>query len=373
MPLNLLSFFVGVFLLLILLLIALNYKKGQKLNFFFLILIAGAGLKRFFYGIEVFSVPGDFKYPIDDNIIFPFFKFLAYFLFFDNLISGIISLKKVAFHLLFPILFAVTQSFFPLPFEQVQLIFLIFSTTYIGLAARSMWKLSLVRKDIKAIIHYNSIKKWAFLVFGVFVLIFIFSNYFFIEDSTEILADKFEKFYALASILWLLLIIYLFYNPILLYGDKVLIEKLNNSKAEEIVVWRNSRLTVTLKNDLLLEKKVNVPEIIFSIKRFEEKTLQNFELLPSLKEFAFNLSYPQSHLKFVFNYYSFCTFSEYQTVLKIKYAILQIKSGYLDTKTLDSLATRCHFTNRSTFYKNFKKYTGLSPTEYQSALFVPSL
>jgi AraC-like DNA-binding protein len=48
-------------------------------------------------------------------------------------------------------------------------------------------------------------------------------------------------------------------------------------------------------------------------------------------------------------------------------AMKLIQSGYLDTHTIDSLAIKCLFTNRSTFYKNFKKQTGFSPTEYQIA------
>jgi AraC-like DNA-binding protein len=119
-----------------------------------------------------------------------------------------------------------------------------------------------------------------------------------------------------------------------------------------------------------VERKVKpkVEAIIFAIKKFEEELLEEFEELPSLKELAFKLDYPQSHLKYVFTYYSFCTFGEYQNNLKIKFALKLIKAGYLDNHTIDSLATRCLFTNRITFYRNFKKWVGYTTSEYQSQL-----
>ncbi|MFM2250324.1 MAG: hypothetical protein RLZZ358_1251, partial [Bacteroidota bacterium] len=100
--------------------------------------------------------------------------------------------------------------------------------------------------------------------------------------------------------------------------------------------------------------------------------LEEFVVLPSLKELAFKLDYPQSHLKYVFNYYSFCSFSEYQNNLKIKYALKLIKAGYLDTRTIDSLATRCLFANRRTFYRNFNKWVGFTPTEYLAQISSPT-
>jgi AraC-like DNA-binding protein len=74
----------------------------------------------------------------------------------------------------------------------------------------------------------------------------------------------------------------------------------------------------------------------------------------------------------VFTYYSFCTFGEYQNNLKIKFALKLIKEGYLDTRTIDSLAARCLFANKRTFYRNFKKWVGYTPSEYQAQLGLPT-
>jgi AraC-like DNA-binding protein len=179
---------------------------------------------------------------------------------------------------------------------------------------------------------------------------------------------KFPQFYAASSVLWLLFVVYILINPLLLHGEQLLLQKLNSFKKEEVVVWRNSKQEPTDLEDLEVEKKVKEKEIVFAIKKNEKELLENFVLLPSLKEFAFQLNYPQSHIKYVFKYYAYCSFSEYQNILKIKYALKLIKSGYLDTLTIDSLSLGCLFTHRSTFYKTFKKLTGYTPTEYQLAL-----
>jgi AraC-like DNA-binding protein len=118
-----------------------------------------------------------------------------------------------------------------------------------------------------------------------------------------------------------------------------------------------------------VEKKVTdkVDKLIFEIKKLEEELLEKFVELPSLKELAFKLNCPQSHLKYVFKYHAYCSYSEYQTILKLKYALKLIKSGYLDIHTIDSLAASCLFSHRSTFYFSFKKWTGYTPLEYQAS------
>jgi AraC-like DNA-binding protein len=196
----------------------------------------------------------------------------------------------------------------------------------------------------------------------------------FLTNPQQTGSGHFDQFYMISSWGLLFLIIYIFRNPVILYGEQLLLKNLTNTSKEEVVAWRSIKLEPTEQEDLDVEKKVKhkVEAIIFAIKKFEEELLEEFVELPSLKELAFKLDYPQSHLKYVFNYYSFCTFGEYQNNLKIKFALKLIKAGYLDTRTIDSLATRCLFANKRTFYRNFKKWVGYTPSEYQSQLSSPA-
>uniref|UniRef100_UPI0040483678 helix-turn-helix domain-containing protein n=1 Tax=Algoriphagus sp. TaxID=1872435 RepID=UPI0040483678 len=199
-------------------------------------------------------------------------------------------------------------------------------------------------------------------------------NYAVISSPLENLNGHLVQFYNVTFFVWIFFIFYILRNPVILYGEQLLLKNLKNTKPEEIAAWRSSKLEPTELEDLDLEKKVKskVDEIIYAIKKYEEKLLEEFVEVPTLKQLAYELDYPQSHLKYVFNYYSFCTFSEYQNNLKIKYALKLIKAGYLDTRTIDSLASRCLFANRRTFYRNFNKWVGFTPTEYQAQISSPT-
>lgn len=370
MVFDLLSFFVGFLLLLLLLLVLINYKKGQKLNLLFLVIIAVAGLQRFLHGLEVFGLLGTLPNPLAGNLIFPFFKFVAFFLFFDNLLSSSTSLKKVILHLLFPLLVLGVSSVTNLSSTIIDVLFLVFSTVYWSLSVVLIWKKLINRKNVKEIIYFQAIKLSAIFLLGILTFSYFLANYLFFSNSEETFEYMFRTFNSVSSVLWFFVILFIFKNPLFLYGEQLLLEKINGFKKIEVAIWRSSKVESTAKEDLEVEKKVKgrVEEIIYAINTNEEALFENFASLPTLKEFAFKLNCPQSHIKYVFNYYSYGSYGDYQTILKVKYALKLIKSAYLDTHTIDSLSSTCLFTHRSTFYKKFKKLTGYTPTEYQSAL-----
>jgi len=366
----LLSFFVGFALLLLVFFVLINNQKDRKLNVYFLIVLAVAGAQRFLQGVEAFGLIASFKNPFVGNFMYQFFMFVVVYLFFDNLLLKITPLKKVILHLVFTTLFSGVSILFNLDFRFVQVVFFLFSSLYVGLPALLIWKYVYRRKNYKELLHFQSIKTWATFMFSIYCIIYILSNYFFLSGSQESINAFFVQFYNISSLVWLVILLYILKSPIILYGEQLLLKNLNTtSSVEELVVWRGVKLEPTEKEDLDVEKKVSdkVDKLIFAVKEFELGLLEKFVELPTLKELAFQLNCPQSHLKYVFKYHAYCSYSEYQAILKIKYALKLIKSGYLDIHTIDSLATTCHFGHRSTFYYSFKKMTGYTPIEYQSA------
>jgi AraC-like DNA-binding protein len=370
----LLSFFIGFALLLIIFVVLIAREKDKKPDIYFLIILSVAGAQRFFQGIESFELIESFKNPLVGKFSIQFFMFVVGYLFFVNLFNINISYKKIILHFVFPTFFAVTIKLFNLDIGLIKEVFFPFSSLYIVLVALLFRNFVGKRKNHREQLHFQSIKVWASMTFAIFIAIYILINYVSLSNNEETVSGIFVQFYNLTSIMWLIFIVYILKNPIILYGHQLLLKNLNTNSKEEVAVWRNTKLEPTELEDLELEKKVKhkVDEIIFAIKKFEEELLENFQALPTLKELAFQLDYPQSHLKYVFTYYSFCSYSEYQNNLKIKLALKLIKSGYLDTRTIDSLASRCLFTNRITFYRNFKKWVGYTPSEYQSQLSSPA-
>ncbi len=61
-------------------------------------------------------------------------------------------------------------------------------------------------------------------------------------------------------------------------------------------------------------------------------------------------------------------FNSYVNRLRIMEAIRMLKDTYYDNYTMDGIAELCGFSNKVSFYKAFKKVTGMSPMEYKAAL-----
>ena len=370
MLLAFLSFIVGLALLVLVFSVLVSRKNDKNLNIYSLLILASAGIQRFLQGIEEFKLIDSFKNPFVDNFLHQFFMLVFAYLFFDNLLFKKTPVKKVILHLVFPTLFVLVYSLFNLNPGLIKLVFFLFSSLYVLLPGLLIWKFIYKRKNYKELIHFQTIKNWTYFTFGIYFSFYLIYNYVFVNNPQTIGTGYFIQFYQITALIWLFMIIYILKNPVILYGQQLLLKNISTSSKEELVVWRSIKLEPTEAEDLELEKKVKskVDEIIFAVKKYEEKLLQELVEVPTLKELAFELDFPQSHLKYVFNYYSFCSYSEYQNNLKIKYALKLIKAGYLDTRTIDSLATRCLFANRRTFYRNFNKWVGFTPTEYQAQI-----
>ena len=370
MLLAFLSFIVGLALLVLVFSVFFSRKNDKNLNIYSLLILASAGIQRFLQGIEEFKLIDSFKNPFVDNFLHQFFMLVFAYLFFDNLLFKKTPVKKVILHLAFPTLFVLVYSLFNLNPGLIKLVFFLFSSLYVLLPGLLIWNFIYKRKNYKELIHFQTIRNWTYFTFGIYFSFYLIYNYVFVNNPQTIGTGYFIQFYQITALIWLFMIIYILKNPVILYGQQLLLKNISTSSKEELVVWRSIKLDPTEAEDLELEKKVKskVDEIIFTIKKYEEKLLQDLVEVPTLKELAFELDYPQSHMKYVFNYYSFCSFSEYQNYLKIKYALKLIKAGYLDTRTIDSLATRCLFANRRTFYRNFNKWVGFTPTEYQAQI-----
>lgn len=370
MLLSLLSFIVGIALLLLVFFVLINRQKGKMLNIYLLLALGACGIQHVLIGIEKLGLVASFESPLKDDFYHHFFILVLTYLFYDNLLYKITPFKKVILHFIFPILFTLFCVLFSPNFLIIKVILFLFDSLYVFNMGLLIWKHVYRRKNYKELIHYQSIKTWALLTYGMVIIFYFAFNYVLISAPLENQNGHLLQYYNAIFPIWILFIFYILKNPVILYGEQLLLKNLKKTSPEEVVAWRSSKLEPTEQEDLEVEKKVKpkVEVIIFAIKKYEEKLLEDLVEVPTLKELAFELDYPQSHLKYVFNYYSFCSFSEYQNNLKIKYALKLIKDGYLDTRTIDSLATRCLFANRRTFYRNFNKWVGFTPTEYQAQI-----
>lgn len=123
---------------------------------------------------------------------------------------------------------------------------------------------------------------------------------------------------------------------------------------------------ITNSQDLQLEKKINdlLEGYMATLDdlKISSKVLRDSSI--TLRDLAYRLNIPVSHLTFLFKYYSKVSFSEYKKVVRIQDALQLINQGYLKNNTFDSLAREVGFASYNPFFTGFKEIVGLTPQEY---------
>lgn len=88
----------------------------------------------------------------------------------------------------------------------------------------------------------------------------------------------------------------------------------------------------------------------------------------SLETLANSLELSSGYLSFLINNYSSNNFSDYINKLRINQVKQIIKDPEYLNYTIVSIGLESGFNSKSTFYKSFKKFTGLSPAEFKKQI-----
>lgn len=368
--LSILSFFVGGVLLLLVSVSLFDTKRKLKSSIFFLAILAISGIQRVVFGLSSFQILGPFENPFEQSLVFAFFIPPIYYLFFDGLLHQEISKKQLPFHFGLSLLLVGLIEGLDWSRSINQGVFLVYSTGYIVGLIFLVWTSFVKRKSQRELGYFKSIRVWAFLMMGAFLLLYAFANFIYGKGLADTQTKVLGEFYGLTSFLWLFISFYLLRNPRILYGELRLLEHINAVAPEEITIWRSKKKGQTSTQDLGVEKQVaaRVESLLFALKKTEQAWSEELLEVPTLKSLSFQLDCPQSHVKYLFKYYGNFTYGEYVNVLRINYAISLIRKGYLLTQTIDSLSKKTLFVSGNTFYLNFKKLTGESPSEFHAHL-----
>jgi AraC-like DNA-binding protein len=368
MFLSLISLLVGFVVIILVPILFLRKRTDQIINPYLFLLFAFGGGQRFINGLVVFEIIKIESNPLEKKLWVIYIMIALHYLFFKNLFLKKTSLLNDLKFLIVPLFLIILVEVFDFDNTIRQIIFFVYSTFHLVLIISMIFSRLFNEKNKKERFHFDSIKNWVLIMFILTAFKYVFANFLFnahLGDSTSLIKTEYFKY---SSFIWIIIIIYIFRNPVILYGNQFLIKKIDKITLGDIKIWKKSKTLITAKHDLELERRVR-PEIermLSEIKMFEDNLIQNFKQIPSLKELSAELKYPESHIKYIFKYYSYFSFYEYQNALKIKYATQLIKSGYLELKTIDSLWAECLFVSRMTFYNNFKKLTGYSVSAYKA-------
>jgi len=86
----------------------------------------------------------------------------------------------------------------------------------------------------------------------------------------------------------------------------------------------------------------------------------------SMEKIAEELSVGTSSLSRLVNQYAGKNFSDYINSLRVTEAKKLLEQDEFSAYTIVSIGLECGFNSKSTFYTAFKKFTGLTPTQYRS-------
>ncbi|OYX84817.1 MAG: hypothetical protein B7Y83_06895 [Flavobacteriales bacterium 32-34-25] len=379
MILNSLCIIEGLIGLIIAAILLLNKKSNPIMNIYMVLLIFIISSRFFIYGIiNLISIPETItiytKYSNLSSVVIP----IAY-LYFKKLDSEKDFIKKDLLHFIFPIChFLISFEIYNYitPRFSVKifmfLIFITFLTTYIFLGFKhlknNIWNRSVDNKTIKR--QNKKIYNWTlFLSIALILASIRLCVSLFIEISQN-QPLKGLSFQWLSSIIWIILLIKILVTPEILYGYKLLNEKLNENRNSNLVfneIWKMQPIC-EIKNiqHLILKEKINL-NLQNYFEEIEKIALQ-YDVFRDPKltiaDLATKLSIPKSHLSYLFKYHATISFSEYKNMIRIQDAIKLIEEGYLKNNTLDSLSKKIGFTSYNPFFTSFKDVIGIAPLEY---------
>jgi AraC-like DNA-binding protein len=364
MFLSILSLLVGFLCLFVVVLMLFNPKPDRKTNVYLIIILFLAGIQRFINGLEVLGLLDVTYSPLKIKLIAAFFIVPVYYLFFRRLIKASVNLKIELVHFILPAILVLIDVFF-IKYTISYYFFLIFSIAYF--VAVTYLISGLVKSKKRSLIEktsYKTIRTWTILMFFITFLLVAFSNYFLFSGAES--GMNLNDFFRYSSLLWLIALVYIFKNPVIIFGEKNLIKNIQLNEPQEFLIWSRKPLKSLEERDIVLNNNLatKIDSIILSIKKLQKSNpiLSKNTLTPNF--ISKELKIPRSHVDFIFKYYCHYSMNDFSNLVKINYAVSLINEGYLDKFTIDSLGTKCLFNSRFTFSKNFKKFMGLSVSDY---------
>ena len=376
-----LSIFVGFLGFLVIIFIITSFKKSAIFNTYLLAFFFIIALRLTHIGLL-----GYYDAPIlkEYNVYLGPFYLIAIpclYLYFEALYSDSIFFNpRHLLHLIFPLVNLFLNSFqnhfsaLNTDFIEYVQVFsiLCFIVSYTSMSLylgyKKLWKKKSKWNQLSSV-HEEKMRNWSiFLLTIMSVLSFrlVYSIFSEIHEGTRILGYKGSL---VLSGIWLFVFVKILRSPELLYGYPKLknITPSTDKKPIEIAsLWSTGNVDITNVKDVKLNESINV-KIVAYITQIEGYVIshhpfRNYEY--SIKDLAAGLNIPLSHLAYVFKYHCNMSFSEYRNHHRITDAIHFIESNFLESQTMESLATYAGFNSYNTFFVSFKKYTGSSPKNF---------
>ena len=282
------------------------------------------------------------------------------FLYSRTLLTKKINFKKDLAHFILPVAYIFFTTLF-IDTSHQQNSFFAFTVIgiYLFLTCREIIKSN---KDSHS--KDEIVKRWVYVLLIAFTVVyasaFVLKAYYGL-DTREWLID----FYVIASLVWFFLFFYIFLNPIILYGKIILLKNIVVEESNSDF-WKFKPTRPVEQKHLYIQTAmiVTFSDLIYKLIKLQSNDQLIKENSFTIDFLSSQLAVPKSHLIYLFNYHCLYRGNDYINLIKVLKSKRLIKAGYLEHKTIESLAQECNFNSRITFFKNFKKETGVSPSEF---------
>jgi AraC-like DNA-binding protein len=186
----------------------------------------------------------------------------------------------------------------------------------------------------------------------LFLLLFLFLPYFLIGlNGNPILA--FDLIHFSVALVTIFAGTALLFFPRILYG----LDEFEFLKNEQQEFDKNIE-----KQVLSIEKAKEFSEKINrSLKKKKVFLIKGY----SLSDLSKDTGIPSYLLTIYINKYLNSTFSDLINSERVEESIQMIEEGYLEQKTFEGIADSCGFNNRNSFINSFKKFKGMTPSQYK--------
>jgi AraC-like DNA-binding protein len=146
----------------------------------------------------------------------------------------------------------------------------------------------------------------------------------------------------------------------------VLLKNIKSNEPQRFLIWSQKPLKAIEEKDKLLYTNIlnNIDSIVTHIQNLQKSPAALSTISFTPVTLSKELKVPKSHLELIFKYYCHYSVNDFSNLVKINYAIMLINDGHLERYTIEHLGTTCLFNSRFTFSKNFKKFIGVSVSDY---------
>ena len=371
MLLNFVSLLVGFLCLFVVMLMLFNPKSDRKTNAYLIIILFVAGVQRFVNGIEVLELFNSSLRPIEPRLSITFFIIPIYYLFFLRLIRGSSNLKVELMHFILPALIVVNDIFF----FRTSLIyyFLIVSSLYfLAITKLVISFLKFKKRSLLEKSAFRTIRNWTLLMFFIAFFLVLFSNYFLFHEGE--IGINLNDFYCYSSFIWIVVLIYIFRNPVIIFGEQNLIKNIQHNEPQDFLIWSRKPLRTIEEKDSALGISIStkIDRIILNIQKIQKSKHLLSKITLTANNLSKELNIPRRHLDYIFKYHCHYSVNDFSNLVKVNYAVTLMNDGYLKKYTIASLGEKCLFNSRFTFSKNFRKFMGVPVSDYALAHTVSS-